>query len=312
MRTLDVVGFGAINLDEILRVSSILPDSETVVEEYESVPGGSATNTIYALARLGVETGFIGAIGTDENSRILVQDLQQGGVDATQIKVKRGCKSGRVIAVADRYGRRALFIVDAGANSALSREDVNLDYARAAKFIHLSSFVGDAQLDCQKWLVDRLPVSTRISFAPGAIYAKKGLDRLAPVLQKTHVLFGNQHEIEELTGAGYREGARHLIRMGCKMVAVTTPSTSHVADARGEYTIRSSLVGEPADTTGAGDAYAAGFLYGLLKGKEPEECGQLGGLVARFCIARLGARAGLPTEAQLLQAQAGKQAPLQP
>ncbi|MFH1560664.1 MAG: PfkB family carbohydrate kinase [Chloroflexota bacterium] len=301
MRTLDVVGFGALNLDEILRVPRVLLNDETVVEEHLSAPGGSAANTVYALAKLGARTGFIGAVGDDEAGQVLLRDLREGDVDTTGVKAKSGSRSGRVLAITDRQGQRALY-VEPGANDTLAQEDVDLSYACATRFLHLSSFAGDVQLDLQKWLVSKLPDSVRVSFAPGALYAKKGLDALSPILNKTYVLFANQQEIEELAGMEYRAAARNLIGQGCTIVAVTSRSGSHIVGSGNEYTIESAAVEHPTDTTGAGDAYAAGFLYGLLLGKGLEECGRLGDLTARFCITGMGARAGLPTEAQLLEA----------
>jgi len=308
MNPLDVIGFGALNLDEILRVPRVSLNDESVVEEHRSAPGGSAANTVYALARLGANTGFIGAVGEDEAGQVLLQDLRQGGVDTTGIRTKSDCKSGRAIAITDRQGRRALY-VEPGANSAFAREDIDLSYARTARLLHLSSFVDDTQLDCQKWLVSKLPDSMMISFAPGAIYAKNGLDKLSPILQKTYVLFANQQEIQELVGTEYRVAARTLIGQGCTIVAVTSPSESYVIGSGNEYTIESDIVKEQIDTTGAGDAYAGGFLYGLLRGKCLEECGRLGDIVARFSITKIGARAGLPTEGQLLEAYREKYGP---
>ncbi|MFC1958641.1 carbohydrate kinase family protein [Chloroflexota bacterium] len=70
---------------------------------------------------------------------------------------------------------------------------------------------------------------------------------------------------------------------------------NYVADAHDEYVIESAKVVPKKDTTGAGDAFAAGFLYGLLTGKGLEECGRLGSIAAQFSITKMGARQGLPT-----------------
>jgi len=75
---------------------------------------------------------------------------------------------------------------------------------------------------------------------------------------------------------------------------------SHVADASNEYVIESKA-GYKKDTTGAGDAFATGFLYGLLNGKGFEKCGRLGSLVAQFSITKTGVRQGLPTLNELVQ-----------
>ena len=82
----------------------------------------------------------------------------------------------------------------------------------------------------------------------------------------------------------------------------TVNAIAYIKDAGTEYAIESrNMANEEVDTTGAGDAFATGFLYGVLNGKGPIECGRLGNIMARFSIAKLGTRQGLPTLAQLSQ-----------
>jgi len=339
MHSIRVVGLGAMNLDELYRVQSVLADNETTIGEHQSLPGGSAANTIYGLAKLGVRTGFVGAIGTDKAGNLLLDDLKKVGVDIGQIRVKESAETGTVLGLTDHSGNRALYVAP-GANNLLTQEDIDLEYVGQTELIHLSSFVDDSQFELQKWVVNNLPQSVKVSFTPGAIYTRKGLNALTPILIKTHILFANENEIEELTGVEYRVAARYFIDKGCQIVIVTlgrgtlqrintaqlaldftqypkvlstldsAGSTvsrnetqfrfaSYVADAKNEYIIESKPLQKRVDTTGAGDAFATGFLYGLLKGKDLEECGHLGDIVAQFSITKVGARQGLPTLAEL-------------
>jgi len=336
---MEVVGFGAMNLDELYRVQSVLADNETTIGAYKSSPGGSAANTIYGLAKLGISAGFIGVVGADKAGELLLQDFETVGVDTSQIKVKENAETGKVLGLTDYYGKRALYVAP-GANSLLTREDINLKYLKRIKLIHLSSFVGEKQFKIQKWVIDNLPSSVWLSFTPGAIYTRKGMNSLRTILERTDSLFANESEIEELTGTKYRTAARYLISQGCRNVIITLgkktvqeidknqlimfePSgypilqfpqeltryssnnndrfMNYVADARNEYYIESAKVVRHKDTTGAGDAFAAGFLYGLLRGRELEECGRLGSIVAQFSVRKIGARAGLPTLEALSQ-----------
>jgi ribokinase len=331
MDAVTVLGFGAMNMDTLYRVHDILVDGEAPVEECQSLPGGSAANTVYALGKLGINAGFIGAVGDDEAGRALLSDFAAAGVDVSQIRVKKDVRTGSALGLVDHDGRRALYLVP-GANSALQEEDISLSYVQRASVVHLSSFVDEGQLQLQKWFVDSAPASVRVSFAPGAMYARRGLSTLTPILARTHVLFANRSEVEELGGAEYRVAARHLLKAGCKIVVVTLggakasalagqsqsppdvdrPSTDagitganeparfagYIADADGEHMIEAKEA-NVRDTTGAGDAFAAGVLYGLLKEKSLRECGILGEIMARFCISEMGARAGLPALAAL-------------
>ena len=310
MDAVEVIGFGAMNMDHIYRVERILSDGEAVVVDYGPAPGGSAANTIYGLARLGVSAGFIGAVGDDEEGRMLLEDFNRAGVDSNHIRTKKA-KTGQTFCFTDRRGRRAIYVLP-GANSMLESDDIDLAHISQARILHLSSFADERQLTIQKELVQRIPPSVKVSLAPGSIYAAKGMETLAPIIRRAHVLFLNRGEVEQLTGEDFRAGAQRCLNEGCQMVAVTLgpgikkgtiTATCYLASNEGEYKIEAKKTGRrpKGDTIGAGDAFAAGFLFGLLRGKGVEECGYLGDLIARLSIAKFGARAGLPSLQELGQ-----------
>jgi len=311
VNTIEVVGLGALNIDHIYKVEHILDDGEAVVLDTCLSPGGSAANTIYGLAKLGMKTGFSGVVGDDDGGRILLQDFQQVGVDITNIRVKKGAKTGSVLCLSDKLGRRSLYVLP-GANNLLTINDLDFTHINQARMLHLSSFADDRQFKVVLELVDKLDSSVKLSFAPGALYAVKGLKALAPILKRTHLLFINENEIRQLTGEDVIGGAESCLRQGCQKVVVTVGTgkrlrkaiaVGYIRDAEHEYIIEpvSRDIGAEVDTTGAGDAFAAGFIYGLLKGKGLEECSRLGNIVAQFCITKIGAREGLPTLNQLAQ-----------
>jgi len=319
MSNIEVVGLGALNIDYLYQVERILGDGETVVHETKSSPGGSAANTIYGLAKFGVSTGFAGVVGDDAEGKILLQDFQKVGVDTSQIKVKPKAKTGSVLCLSDRLGRRSLYVIP-GANNLLTTNDLDLTYMNQARMLHLSSFADDRQFKVLLELIERLDSSIKLTFAPGALYAAKGLKALSPILGRTHLLFINQNEIRQLTGENIIAGAESCLKQGCHIVVVTlgkgtrlefgkgisrrtVTATCYIRNAEGEYAIESSSsnTASEVDTTGAGDAFAAGFLYGVLKGKDLEECGRLGDIAARFSIAKLGTREGFPTLVKLSQ-----------
>ena len=315
MSNIEVVGLGALNIDHMYRVERILADGEAVVNEAKSFPGGSAANTIYGLAKLGVNTGYTGVVGGDAEGKILLQDFQKVGVDTSQIRVKPEAKTGSVLCLSDRLGRRSLYVIP-GANNLLTIDDLDLTYINQAKWLHLSSFADDRQFKVLLELIDRLDSSVKLSFAPGVLHAIKELAILSPILNRTHLLFVNQREMRHLTGEDVIAGAESCLKQGCRMVVVTlgkgmrlelghrtVTAVCYIRDAENEYAIepsRQDIISE-VDATGAGDAFAAGFLYGLLKGKGLNECGCLGDIVARFSLTKLGAREGLPTITQLAQ-----------
>jgi ribokinase len=302
---IEVVGLGALNIDHIYKVERILNDGEAVVKQSTISPGGSAANTIYGLAKLGVSTGFCGVVGDDDDGKILLQDFQQVGVDTREVRVKHKAKTGSVLCLSDKLGRRSLYVLP-GANSLLTLDDVDLTYINQARMLHFSSFANDRQFKVLLELMPRLDLSVKLSFAPGALYAVKGLKALAPILGRTYLLFINQSEIRQLTGKDVIVGAESCLGQGCQKVVVTlgkgirlgkTTAVGYIRDAENEYVIEpaSREVAAEVDTTGAGDAFAAGFLYSLLKGKGLKECGRLGNITAQFSIRKVGARQGFPS-----------------
>jgi len=291
---MDVIGFGALNLDKVYRVNRIPGiEDEVFVKDVEVHPGGSAANTIVGLSRLGMKTGYIGKVGKDEDGKFLLEDLKREGVDTHNVIVEDG-RTGNALILVDDNGNRAI-IVDPGVNDTIRFDEIDLDFVSKFKVLHLTSFIcklSDESFKSQKKLVKMF--EGYISFDPGIIYAQRGIDELKPILTHVDVLLLNKIEIEELTGLNYRDGASELISMGISVVVVKLGEDGcYITDGNKEMSIPSFKV-EVVDTTGAGDAFNAGFLYGFLKGKDLEECGRLGNLVASKCIQKLGARAGLP------------------
>ncbi len=290
-----MVGFGALNVDKLFRVNRIAQaEDESYIEDYKEACGGSAANTTVGLARLGCTVGFIGKVGSDREGDLLINDFKSEGVDTQgTIHAEQG-KSGSVMGFVDKKGARALYI-DPGVNDTIKFADVNVEYASQARFLHLTSFVGKTSFQTQKKLLNTLPKNVKISFDPGALYARKGLAHLESILKKTYVLMPNAVELEHLTGeTDYSKGADHMVGKGAKIVAVKLGGKGcYVTDGRERHLIE-AFKAKVVDTTGAGDAFCAGFLYGLINKKSLYECGALGNFVASRCVTKMGARAGLP------------------
>jgi len=290
---LDVIGFGALNVDKLYKVNMIAKEEEeSSVIDFKESPGGSAANTIVGLARLGLKTGFIGKVAEDREGKLLLNDFRRDNVDTSGIIISKQGRSGVVMGYIDKKGERALY-VDPGVNDWLEFKEINLEYASRAKFLHLTSFVGKKPFEAQKKLVKTLS-KAKISFDPGALYARKSLTSLKPIIKRSFVMMPNEIEIRLLTGKNYERGSKILIKEGVSVVAVKLGERGcYVTDGKESHLVE-PYEKELVDTTGAGDAFCAGFLYGLIKGRDLYECGRLGNFVAARCISKMGARTGLP------------------
>jgi ribokinase len=289
----DVVGFGALNLDKLFNVNLIAKkEEEGFITGFKEFGGGSAANTTVGLARLELKTGFIGKVANDREGKQLITEFIREKVDVNGIKVTKSGRSGTVMGYIDPHGDRALY-VDPGVNDQLDINDVDLEYMYDTKFLHLSSFVGDKPFKTQKQVITKL-LDVKVSFDPGALYSRKGFSTIKPILKRSFALFPNKKEVKLLTGLGYKEGTQKLLSIGAEIVAVKLGKRGcYINDGKESYLIDAYKV-DAVDTTGAGDAFCAGFIYGLIKGNDLFDCGKLGNFVASRCVSAMGARTGLP------------------
>jgi len=297
---LDVVGFGALNLDRLFQVNQIAcKDEEGQIKNLHESCGGSAANTIIGLARLGLDTGLIGKIGSDREGETLLDNLQNEDVDIHGIIKSSNGRSGTVHGYVDRKGERALY-VDPGVNDTITIQEIDPEYASNTRLLHITSFVGKS-IQAQEELLDNIEDQITVSLDPGMIYASKGIKALKKILQRTNVLLINQNELDLLLRSRKDQDTKIntllnygieilVIKQGKKGCLVTDGVKTYLLDA---YDV------DCRDTTGAGDAFNSGFIYGFLEGKNIEESAMLGNFVASCCVQELGATTGLPSKSVL-------------
>ena len=308
----EVIGLGALNYDVLYVVERIAKGGEEVgIIDVKKAPGGSAANTIVALARLGVDAGFVGIVGNDEEGELIQEEFRKEGVK-TRLRKEEGY-TGAAIAFVDAEGERALYILP-GVNDRLCMEDIDSGFVNNARFLHTSSFVNKEQLEMQCELAKR--IKSKLSFSPGMLCFKYGLEDFVELIERSEVVFISLKELKSLTinlsfkkkalpkkyhtldsikREDYERGAEILLNIGAKIVCVTLGERGcYVADSAGESHLIDAYPTDVVDTTGAGDAFAAGFLYGLLHERSIHESGKTGNLVASHCIREYGCRKGLP------------------
>ncbi|NIA03298.1 MAG: sugar kinase [Nitrospirae bacterium] len=295
-----VIGFGALNLDRIFYVDRIVkPDEEGFISSVENHPGGSAANTIVGLSRLGVPTGYIGKVADDEAGNILLENLDNENIDINMVRTASG-RSGACLIMVDGKGNRGI-LVDPGVNDTISMADIDPELADSAKLIHITSFAcrdAETSFETQKELA--ASTSAEISLDPGTLYAERGTEALIDFIQKARVVLPSDHELTLMTGCGdIWDGADMLIDTGAKWVVVKRGDKGcYVTDGTNGIELPPRKV-DVVDTTGAGDAFNAGFIYSMLQGKDIETCGRIGNITASISITKRGAREGLPYKDQL-------------
>jgi sugar/nucleoside kinase (ribokinase family) len=327
VKMLDVIGIGALNLDLMYEVAdlaalrkqgwplhagrehSLTPvEFRQLLQELESEGtqrfrsgGGSAANTIVALARMGFQTGFVGRVGADEEGTFILSEMK--GVDLVQVKA--GEASGICLVVLDSRRDRAL-VVQPNANDDLSFEDLNIPYLANTRYLHLSAFVGDGPFAAQRRLMEVLPAAVQVSLDPGELYAQRGKEAILPLIERSSILFATDHEICALMGTSdYRAGCKEIASLGpdavvCKM----GEQGAYLFSRQGEAEFRPQGETEVVDNTGAGDVYNAGFLAGLLQGRPLHDCLALAHALAAKSLGGYG-RQRYPDAADLVEIQGG-------
>lgn len=309
MTRLDLVGYGALNLDLVYRVADFgplrlagleaAPGRETVLPR-EQLPhvlavlsaqgrlvaregGGSAANTAVACARFGLKAGVAGRVGADEDGDFVLSTM--AGLDLRG--VVRAGSTGCSLVVLGPEGDRCIFVFP-GDNGDPGPREADSSFLGAARLVHLSSLVGPAGLRAQQEAVAALPPEVTVSLDPGEIYARLGAPALEGLLRRTSFLLATAEEVAMLTGRGWEEGARELLGLGPEVVVVRRGALGAAVFTRRRAWTVAPVAAEVVDTTGAGDVFNAAFLTGVLRGYPLESCGEAAARAAAASLTGYG------------------------
>lgn len=201
-----VVVFSALNVDEVLQVPKIDPNSEQRPYAHDIYGGGSGANTAVGIARGEHLVGVIGAVGSDTAGATFIEELQQqGGLGMdTRWVVRKPGPTGRAIVISSPDPAARMILLSPGANSHYSQEDLDAAIAQGAAnadLVHLTSFVDDEQLRLQGDFLEHVPDTTVVSLSPGALYAERGMGGIERLLRRTNLLICNWDELNTLVNS---------------------------------------------------------------------------------------------------------------
>ena len=292
----DAAGFGVNAVDHLIVVPEY-PNSDTKTRliEHKKGAGGQTASAIVALQRLGMGTAYAGRFGTDTEGGFGLQSLKDEGVDVEFAEVIEGARTqiGYIIVEAKRGERTVLWNRDERLAYAAHAAPVEL--AGRARVLHIDSH---DPLACARMAREARAAGTIVSADIDNVY--EGLPELLPLID---VLISSKEFPRLLTGMEDPRAALVEIkaRYGCALVGLTKGGRGATVLCEGEFleTPAFQVPGGCVDTTGAGDAFHGGFLYGLLQGEEIEMSLMIGCAVAALGCRALGARAALPTRDEL-------------
>jgi len=292
----DAAGFGVNAVDHLI----VVPEyphtyTDTRLTEHRRGAGGQTASAIVALQRLGMRTAYAGRFGTDAEGRYGLQSLKDEGVDVEFAEVIEGARTqvGYIIIEAKRGERTVLR--DRDGRLAYAARDAPVGLAGRARVLHLDSHDPPA---CTRMAREARAAGTIVSADIDNVYP--GLPELLPLVD---VLISSKEFPRLMTGMDDERAALAEIksRYGCALVGLTKGGRGATVLCEGEFLEAPAfqVPGGCVDTTGAGDAFHGGFIYGLLRGEEIETSLKVGCAVAALGCRALGARTALPTREEL-------------
>lgn len=261
------------------------PDHTAVMRMHPKAGGGgSAANIAVNLHKLGFSSGVIGNVASDRHGKFLLSDLKRFGVDTSQVKVFRGM-SGLSVIIIDGHGEVRV-IEDYGV--ADHRRAFDPIYIKNSKFLHMSGCALH-MLEAASKIASASGIP--ISFDPGRAASRFGERKLSAILKRCDFLIINRKELFALTGSHEESSASELARKynlvcvikqgGREIIVKTKEATSFSVDP---FQVK------PVDTLGAGDAFCAGFIAGMMEKKSLYESVRFANAVAAAKVLRKGAQ----------------------
>ena len=254
----------------------------------EKAPGGSAANTINGLANLGVATGFIGKVANDINGSFMEDDMISNNIHP--ILLRGEAPTGIALALVTPDAERT-FAVNLGCAIELSPDDFHSEMFHGYSIFHIEGYLVQNHdlLRTAVVLAKENGVKVSLDLASFDVVRDNESFLREIVSNYVDIVFANEDEARAFTGKEPAD-ALHALASLCEVAIVKTGKTGSMAKYEGVVHQIGIFPATSIDTTGAGDMYAAGFLYGMVQGLTPDKCGRIGALLAGKVIEVMGAK----------------------
>jgi len=278
---------GAMTLVDESRVNAIM--AEVGHLQKQETCGGSAANTISGLARLGIPSGYIGKIGHDAYGALFAAEMNKHGV-AAHLFFGRA-QSGRALCFITPDSERT-FATYLGSAIELAAADLHLELFRGYDYLHIEGYlVQNHQLfETAVRLAKEAGLEVSLDLASANVVAENHGFLKEIVSQYVDIVFANEEEAMSFSGKNSPHEAMVTISPQCRIAVVKLGKNGSLVRQKDEYHRIGCMPAQAVDTTGAGDLYAAGFLYGLVHDYPLNVCGNIGSLLSGKVVEVLGAK----------------------
>lgn len=310
----DVLGIGNAIVDVLTNVDDSFLNSEKLIkgsmqlvseQEAQTIysklgqciecSGGSAGNTIAGLASMGINTAYIGKVHDDQLGNVFRHDINALGANFKTAPATSGPATAHCLVLVTPDAERTMCTY-LGACVNLTANDIDEDTVRASKITYLEGYLWDpeaAKEALRKAIQIAHNAGNKVSLTLSDPFCvdRHRSEFLNLVRNDVDILFANEDEIKMLYGTDDLNEAAMQVQKDCDIAAITCGAKGCIVTDKNEIGhVQARTVKNLVDTTGAGDLFAAGFLYGISKDKSLGECGAIGNLVAGEVITHMGAR----------------------
>lgn len=293
---------GFLEENKLLKGAMSLVDAETSKRLYDlcgpavECSGGSAGNTISCLASLGSSAAYVGKVFDDQLGQVFTHDIRSMGIHFETAPAVEGPPTATCLVMVTEDAERTMntFL---GACVGLGPDDINEDDIAASAVTYMEGYLWDPEAAKQAFLKAAATAhaagrEVSLSLSDPFCVDRHREEFRDLVSNHVDVLFANEDEIMSLYQTESFEEAKEAVRSQCKVAALTrSEKGSVIVSGDNTYAVDAEPVAQVVDTTGAGDAYAAGFLHGYTAGKDLETAARMGGICAAEMISHIGARA---------------------
>lgn len=292
----DAVGFGLNAVDHLIVVPEYPAfDTKMRLLEHKQSAGGQTATAMVALRRLGLKTAYAGRFGSDQEGMFGLQTLKDDDVNVDFAEVVEGARNQIAFITVDARSGERTIVWDRDDRLAYRADEAPVEFGPMGRVLHLDAHDPPA---CVRLAQAAREAGTIVSADIDNVY--DGLPELLPLID---IMIGSKEFPQRVTGVTNERAALVELknRYGCSLVGMTVGAAGAVVYHEGIF-IESPGFEAPngcRDTTGAGDAFHAGFLFGLLNGEDIETSLRLGNAVAAMKCSALGARTALPTRYEL-------------
>lgn len=277
---------GGMRLTDAATVQNLMNELEHLPAE--KAPGGSAANTINGVANLGMEAGFIGKVARDINGSFMEDDMLKNNIQPLLLKGE--APTGVAVALVTPDSERT-FAVNLGCAIELSPEDISTEQFYGYDYFHIEGYLVQNHDLLRKAVKLARENNVKVSLDLASFdVVRDNLDFLKEIVHDyVDIVFTNEDEAKAFTGLD-PEAALHKLYEDCEIAIVKVGKNGSMVKHDEQVHKIGVIEANSIDTTGAGDLYAGGFLFGLAKGLPMDKCGKIGSLLAGKVIEVLGAK----------------------